>query len=76
MKEKMVWFNKLIVAVVGNSLSSHVGMKFSTIDVDNDESTDNCAAMRSGGWWYWGCYVFFLSFYYVFKYSHLTGQSV
>ena len=59
MKEKMVIFTNLrVVVVVGDSLNNHIGMKFSTIDVDNDNYPDNCAAMYPGGWWYMGCYVF------------------
>ena len=61
MKEKMVVFNNLIIfAVVGDSLNEHVGMKFSTYDVDNDNQTNlHCAAVATGGWWYNRCYVFF-----------------
>ncbi|KAG8228055.1 hypothetical protein J437_LFUL007225 [Ladona fulva] len=40
----------------GDSLSYHVGMKFSTHDFDQDEWLDgNCAQSRSGAWWYKGC---------------------
>ncbi|XP_053379845.1 ryncolin-1-like [Mercenaria mercenaria] len=42
----------------GNSLSNHNGMKFSTVDRDNDIwSTDNsCAKKFKGCWWYRSCY--------------------
>jgi len=33
----------------------HNGMKFTTIDQDNDESVDNCAAFAGGGWWFHNC---------------------
>lgn len=39
----------------GNALHLSRNMKFSTFDRDNDESFDNCAAARKGGWWYNQC---------------------
>ena len=33
----------------------HSGMKFSTIDRDNNKSSINCASGNNGGWWYYGC---------------------
>jgi len=34
----------------------HNGMSFSTIDMDNDISSVNCAADRGGGWWFAACF--------------------
>uniref|UniRef100_A0A182N1V3 Fibrinogen C-terminal domain-containing protein n=1 Tax=Anopheles dirus TaxID=7168 RepID=A0A182N1V3_9DIPT len=41
---------------VGNSLSTSVGMTFSTFDHDTDTaSTQNCASTWRGGWWFSNC---------------------
>ena len=39
----------------GDSLAYHNGMRFTTIDNDNDIWYDNCAIERNGGWWYTAC---------------------
>jgi len=42
----------------GNShfgIYNHNGMKFSTIDQDNDEGDSSCAPARGGGWWFNNC---------------------
>ena len=54
----VIFTNLRVVVVVGDSLNSHIGMKFSTYDVDNDDHTIHCAVDYTGGWWYRGCYVF------------------
>lgn len=39
-----------------DSLSAHVGSKFSTKDRDNDtDGFRNCAEVLKGGWWYFDC---------------------
>ncbi|XP_053383824.1 fibrinogen-like protein A [Mercenaria mercenaria] len=40
----------------GDSLiARHNGMKFSTVDQDNDIYKYDCAAVYAGGWWYCNC---------------------
>ncbi|XP_034473598.1 microfibril-associated glycoprotein 4-like [Drosophila innubila] len=40
----------------GDSLSYHLGSKFSTYDRDNDNHNRNCAELFTGGWWYFKCH--------------------
>ncbi|PIK56432.1 hypothetical protein BSL78_06676 [Apostichopus japonicus] len=40
----------------GDSLSSHNGYRFSTYDLDNDNSGSNCASTYHGAWWYTACH--------------------
>ena len=41
----------------GDSLTWHVGQKFSTPDQDNDpDFIDHCAVSFHGAWWFKNCY--------------------
>jgi len=40
----------------GDSLTVHVGRKFSTRDQDNDVYSRSCAVAYKGAWWYGACH--------------------
>ncbi|KAM3911571.1 ficolin-2-like [Leptodactylus fuscus] len=53
---------KLVLGVytsgdIGDSLSYHNGMMFSTLDQDNDADTRNCVDLYKGAWWHKVCHV-------------------
>jgi len=46
-----------LIFVKGDSVTGHLGQKFSTRDQDNDVwSTGSCALKFKGAWWYISCY--------------------
>ena len=51
-----------------DSLTYHNGMKFTTIDQDNDDAHNgSCGNIFPGGWWHKACYYAFLNGIYTFK---------
>jgi hypothetical protein len=51
-----VVYNRFQYSVVGNSMASHNGHLFTTLDRDNDgKSGSNCAIEWHGAWWYRAC---------------------
>ncbi|XP_061190467.1 fibrinogen-like protein A [Saccostrea echinata] len=46
---------------LGDSMSGHSGMYFSTPDRDQDIYSSNCAANYNGGWWFKACQKSFLN---------------
>ena len=38
-----------------NQFASHNGMKFTTLDNDNDNWDSNCAVSHKDGWWFYAC---------------------
>ncbi|KFB48802.1 AGAP012000-PA-like protein [Anopheles sinensis] len=63
----------------GDKFSSHNGMKFSTMDQDNDldgNSQKSCAETFTGAWWFKSCYYSHLNGQYYQKGNHLDKQGV
>ena len=49
----------------GDSFTVHSGMRFTTVDKDNDFGKNNCASVWKGAWWFNKCYDSFLTGPYV-----------
>ncbi|VDI32736.1 Hypothetical predicted protein, partial [Mytilus galloprovincialis] len=53
----------------GDRLKNHDGMKFTTVDQDNDTYKTNCAVVHGGSWWYYACYSCDLNTTYLHKHQ-------
>ena len=63
--------------IVGDSLSYHTGMNFSTHDRDYDTKSDgSCATLYKGAWWYGGCAHSNLNGYYYGGQQSTSGDGV
>lgn len=49
------YFSCFVTGDAGDSFSYHNGMKFSTKNSDNDKSSQSCAKLAFGGWWFNNC---------------------
>jgi len=63
----------------GDSLTGHLGNKFSTRDQDNDASSKgSCALWYKGAWWYDACYSSNLNglYYHTGNYTSTSANGV
>jgi len=47
--------SKIVFIVTGDGLALHHGVKFSTLDQDNDSRRKDCAGTTKGAWWFVNC---------------------
>uniref|UniRef100_A0A8C6U1Z8 Fibrinogen C-terminal domain-containing protein n=1 Tax=Neogobius melanostomus TaxID=47308 RepID=A0A8C6U1Z8_9GOBI len=56
LKKNVITHQQAFCVVVGDSLTQHSNLKFSTFDKDQDVSTGNCAKLFLGAFWFGNCH--------------------
>lgn len=66
----------VIHAFLGDSLTNHLGMKFSTYDSQHNSCSTNCAVEYRGAWWYTCCHSSNLNGFYYLGYHSSYADGI